>query len=108
MRRFPLWLLVFLLLPVMATPQGTKRAIPPGIKEAEKVSNRPLDPPVETRSKEFNVVRVKQEAEELRTLANGLPDQIQQVTNNQLPKDLSDNLKRIEKLAKHLRNEIAP
>ena len=41
-------------------------------------------------------------------LADSLPDQIQQVSNNQLPKDLSDNLKRIERLAKHLRSEVVP
>ena len=51
---------------------------------------------------------MKQEAEELRTLANALPAQIDQVTNNQVPKDLSDNLKKIEKLAKHLRAEVTP
>jgi hypothetical protein len=30
------------------------------------------------------------------------------VTKGQLPKDLGDNLKRIEKLAKHLHGEIIP
>jgi hypothetical protein len=30
------------------------------------------------------------------------------VTKNQYPKDLTDNLKRIEKLAKHLRGEATP
>ena len=36
------------------------------------------------------------------------PRQIDQVTKGQLPKDLSDNLKRIEKLAKQLRSQIIP
>jgi hypothetical protein len=63
---------------------------------------------MEMRTKKINVEQVKQEAEELRRLADGVPAQIQQVTNNQVPKDLSDNLKRIEKLAKHLHSEVAP
>ena len=36
------------------------------------------------------------------------PRQIDQVTKGQLPKDLSENLKRIEKLAKQLRSQIVP
>jgi hypothetical protein len=34
------------------------------------------------------------------------PRQIDQVTKGHLPKDLPDNLKRIEKLAKQLRGQI--
>jgi hypothetical protein len=30
------------------------------------------------------------------------------VTAGQLPKDLTENLKRIERLAKHLRSEVSP
>jgi hypothetical protein len=37
-----------------------------------------------------------------------VPAQIEQVTKNQYPKDLTDNLKRIERLAKHLRTEVTP
>jgi hypothetical protein len=33
---------------------------------------------------------------------------VEQVTHGQLPKDLSEQLKQIEKLAKHLRGEINP
>jgi hypothetical protein len=46
------------------------------------------------RNRKINVDQVKQEAEELRNLADTVPAQIQQVTNNQLPKDLTANLKR--------------
>lgn len=63
---------------------------------------------MEMRSRKLNVEQVKEEADELRKLANGVPAQIEMVTKNQYPKDLSDNLKRIEKLAKHLRSEVTP
>jgi len=106
MRPFPLWICLVLLVPVFALSQTHPR--PPGIATADTLANVPLEKPTENRSKTFDVAQVKQEADELRKLANALPDQIQQVSNNQLPKDLSDNLKRIEKLAKHLRSELTP
>jgi hypothetical protein len=31
-----------------------------------------------------------------------------QISQGQMPKDLADQLKKIEKLAKHLRSEVAP
>jgi hypothetical protein len=79
-----------------------------GIPTGDTAANAPIEKPMEMRNKQVNIQQVKQEAEELRTLANALPAQIDQVTNNQLPKDLSDNLKKIEKLAKHLRSEVTP
>jgi hypothetical protein len=78
-----------------------------GEQQIEKGSQS-VEKPMEIRNKTFDVAQVKQEADELRKLADVLPDQIQQVSNNQLPKDLSDNLKRIERLAKHLRSEVVP
>lgn len=109
MRRFPLWLCLFLLLsPASAIPQGRGRRVPPGYVDAEKHSNPPIEPPMEMRKLRINAEQVKQESEELRRLADGIPAQIQQVTNGRLPKDLSNNLKRIEKLAKRLRTETTP
>ena len=110
MRRFPLWLcilaLLLLIVPVSATPW--QRAKPPGIVAADQQSNQSVEPPMEMRSRKMNVDQVKQEADELKKLADGVPAQIEQVTKNQYPKDLTDNLKRIERLAKHLRTEVTP
>ena len=106
MRLFPLWLCVFLFIPVFAFTQHHPK--PPGITTGDQLANAPLEKPLENRTKTFDVAVVKQEADELRKLADALPDQIQQISSNQLPKDLSDNLKRIEKLAKHLRSEVTP
>jgi hypothetical protein len=41
-------------------------------------------------------------------LSAGIPAGIQHVNQGQLPKTLDEQLKRIEKLAKHLRSEVAP
>lgn len=63
---------------------------------------------MQPQSRKINVEQVKKEADELKTLADGVPSQIEQVTKNQYPKDLTENLKRIERLAKHLRSEVTP
>lgn len=52
-------------------------------------------------------VKARKEAQDLATLANEIPSEVQQVTNHVLPKDLALKLKRIEKLAKNLRGEIS-
>jgi paraquat-inducible protein B len=106
MRQFPLWLCILLILPIAtAFSQHPK---PPGITTADQQSNQPLEPPAEMRSRKVNLEQVKQEADELKKLADGVPAQIEQVAKNQYPKDLNENLKRIEKLAKHLRSEVTP
>ena len=111
MLRVSLWLVVFLALPLSAAAQGTSRQIPPGQVQAGRTINdqsTSVEPPMEMRSKRIDVQAVKQEADELRKLADALPAQIDQVAGNQLPKDLADNLKKIERLAKHLRSEVTP
>jgi hypothetical protein len=106
MRHFPLWLCLTVLLPLCASPR--QRAKPPGITAGDQAANQPIEAPTQNRSRKIDIDQVKQEAEELRKLADAVPAQIQQVSTNQLPKDLPDNLKRIERLAKHLRNEVSP
>ena len=108
MRQFPLWLgmLLLFILPVFASL--VQRAKPTGIVTADQQSNQSIEPPIGTRNRKMNVDQMKQEADELKKLADDVPAQIEMVTKNQYPKDLSDNLKRIEKLAKHLRSETTP
>ena len=102
MRQVPLWLCILLVLPLSQRPK------PPGIRTADQQANQPLEPPMEMRNRKVDVQQVKKEADELKTLADGVPAQIELATKNQYPKDLTDNLKRIERLAKHLRSEVTP
>jgi hypothetical protein len=62
-------------------------------------------PPPVTR-KRVDPAAVKAEADELANLAQTIPAQIDQVEHGMLPKDLAKNLKRIDKLTKHLRREL--
>jgi len=106
MRQFPLWLCVLFLLPISSA--SVQRAKPPGIVTADQQSNQGVEPPLAAPKQKLNVEQVKQEADELKKLADNVPAQIEMVTKNKYPKDLSDNLKRIESLAKHLRSEVTP
>ena len=54
-----------------------------------------------------DVIQLKNEAKELTNLSNALPAQMEQIGNGRLPKELIDTLKKIEKLAKHIRGEVS-
>jgi hypothetical protein len=107
MRSLLLCLCCLLLFPSSLKPQAG-RARPPGIAGADAAANTPIEAPSKAGTKQMNVEQVNSETQELRKLADALPAQIEQVTNGQLPKDLTENLKRIERLAKHLRSEVSP
>ncbi len=88
-----------------ANPMSQRRPVPPGLREGQKQINKPLDPPlIETPGP--NAAKLKQEADELAQLSAGVPSDLAHVARGQLPKDLAEKLKRIEKLAKHLRSEL--
>jgi hypothetical protein len=81
----------------------------PGLREAAKRINAPLDPPAFAPGRGApDPARLEDEAAELARLSADIPAQIQKVNHRLLPKDLNDQLKRIEKLAKHLRSEVRP
>jgi len=68
----------------------------------------PFDPPVSFPKKVAARSQLRDEAAELAKLSAGIPERIDRVSHGQLPKELDGQLKRIEKLAKHLRSEVAP
>jgi hypothetical protein len=94
---------------VISTTGGKQgHPIPPGMREADKQVNKPLEPPLVATRKAPDLAKLKQEADELAHLSAEIPSQLDLVAHGQLPKELSAKLKRIEKLAKHLRSEVAP
>lgn len=87
---------------------GQGRPIPPGLREAEKQVNAQIDePPAKVKHKPADPAKLHQEADELVKLSAVVPSQIDLVSRGQMPKDLAEHLKRIEKLAKQLRSEIS-
>ena len=97
---------VFLLL---STAVAQSRPVPPGIHQADAASaqgQREIPPPASPRSS-FDPAKLKHDADELAALAQSVPTAIDQTTKGILQKDLADKLKRIEKLAKQLRSQVA-
>lgn len=107
MQRSPSCLGVLILLPMLFLQRGPTRPIYAG-SDVKIHATPDAEPPVENRTRQVDVAKVKENSLELRRLADSLPQQIQAATSGELPKDLGDNLKRIEKLAKDLRKEVVP
>lgn len=106
MRILIVFLLILFLMPV-ATPQRTRIPVPVGVREGEKAMEQPVEPPLlSPRFKHTTPAELKQQALALSQLAGMIPAQIEAINRGELPKDFSDNLKRIEKLARHLRAEV--
>jgi hypothetical protein len=74
--------------------------------QAEAKSQRDMPPPMNQRAT-IDPAKLKRDADELATLAQSVPPEVDQTTKGVLPKDLSEKLKRIEKLAKQLRSQIS-
>ena len=80
---------------------------------AGKVSSRPHPPdePIPEglgkAKRRFDARAARKNAQELADLAQKIPGQVDLVSKNVLPKDLSQQLKQIEKLAKSLRSQIS-
>jgi len=86
------------------------RPIPPGIRQADQAdtqSQRDMPPPVNQRAT-VDPAKLRRDADELAALAQSIPPEVDQTTKGVLPKDLSEKLKRIEKLAKQLRSQVTP
>lgn len=83
------------------------RPIPPGVREADRIqAAQNQETPVNPVLHRAAPAELQQQAEELSRLSQQIPGSIQQVNKNVLPKDLNGNLKKIEELAKKLRNEL--
>ena len=93
---------------LLASAQTPRRPIPPGLREAQKAEQQPLEPPLEPQRRVAAPVTLKRQADEFAKLAATIPAQIDQVVQGKLPKNLQDDLKRLEKLARKLRSEVSP
>jgi hypothetical protein len=66
------------------------------------------EPPRDLDSRTFKLQAIHQDAQDLSSLSAQLQSDLQQLQKGLLPKDLAQNLKRMEKLSKKLRQEVAP
>jgi len=72
---------------------------------AEAQFDKSIPPPAYKRQS-ADPTKLREDANELASLAQSIPPAVDQTTKGILPKDLDQKLKRIEKLAKQLRSQI--
>jgi len=97
--------LVFLTIPVLSQQSTMNQRVPGGNWSPPIV--RP-EPPRELNSPAFRLQAINQDAQELSALSASLQSDLLQLRKGMLTKDLTPNLKKMEKLAKKLRQEVSP
>ena len=105
--KFILYLLVLLLVLCAATSAQSRNNWPHPPEPADKSLTVPKTPSTAVRTR-ADSVQLQREAKELLELSQSLQPDIESVNHGLLPKDTIEKLKRIEKLSKHLRGELAP
>lgn len=60
------------------------------------------------KDRHLDIGQLKSDAQELVKMASAVSDQIGHLSNDQAPKELVENLKKVEKLSKHMRGEVSP
>lgn len=78
---------------------------PPQPAVMDAPQTKPSGPKMTSR---IDPLQLQREAGELSDLAKSLPADMDQVGHGLLPMDTIDKLKRIEKLSKHMREQITP
>lgn len=78
----------------------------PAVRVPDTVGGQPGSWPQQGKKRTVDVTELKTQANELITLSQALPPQMEQIGNGKLPKELLDNLRKIEKLSKHIRTEL--
>jgi hypothetical protein len=104
---FTLLFTVFILAP---STSAQTHPIPPGIRQADQTeaqTEKNIPPPASPHVT-VDYAKLKRDADELAALAQSVPADVAQSSKGVLPKDLSEKLKRIEKLAKQLRSRLSP
>ena len=92
----------------VSTAQAQVHATPLGIREAAKAeeqANKNIPPPMVQRSA-LNPEKIQGDADQLATLAQSIPPDIDRTMKGMFPLDLNNRLKQIEKLAKRLRQDL--
>jgi hypothetical protein len=99
---------VLFVLLLSASLTWAQRPIPPGIRQADKTEDqtqRDLPPP-NYRPAPPDMAMLQHDADQLASLAQSIPSDIESINKGLLPKDAIEKLKQVEKLSKHLRSQL--
>ncbi|HZQ70850.1 MAG TPA: hypothetical protein VFA68_20150 [Terriglobales bacterium] len=105
MRALTLTCLLVLLAVSFAGAQHAHRSYPSPPEPAQKTATTSAPATTQTR-RAADPLQLQREAREMLELSQSVQLEIDSLTRGLLPKDLSDKLKRIEKLSKHLRSQV--
>jgi hypothetical protein len=108
MKAGDVFLLVLLFAPLSLAQTPATPTPGPGIRQGERAdaqAQRNIPPPVQRRNS-VDPAQLQRDADALAILAASIPPEVSKASNGILPKDLPDQLRQIEKLAKRLRSEI--
>ncbi len=90
-----------------ASPGYPIQPRPPDKSEHIPTSPDEIAPPNQPKKK-FDAAEAQRNAQEMAALAQKIPAEVEQASKNVLSKDLIQQLKQIEKLAKRLRAQLTP
>jgi hypothetical protein len=82
--------------------------IPPGVRQADQAeaqNEKNMPPPANARAK-VDLAKLSQEADELAHIAQTIPSDVASIQKGMFPRDVIQKLKQIEKISKHLRNQL--
>jgi len=96
---------VFLTIPVLSQQSTMNQRVPGGNWSPTIVKP---EPPRDLNSPAFRLKAINQDAQELSALSASLQSDLLQLRKGLLTKDLTPNLKKMERLAKKLRQEVSP
>ena len=102
------WSVPLLLLIASVEASGQHRPTYPHPPQAANRATVENVQPQTSQRAHVNPAQLQQEVQELSSLAQDLTQDIDAVNRGLLPKETVSKLKRVEKLAKQLRKEIAP
>lgn len=105
--KFLAWYLVVLLLVLCAATSAQSRNNWPHPPAPADKSTTTSQTPSTAVGPRVDSVQLQREAKELLELSQSLQPDMESVNHGLLPKDIIEKLKRIEKLSKHLRGELA-
>ena len=106
--RFLVLAMLLVLAVTAVTAQHPRRQLPVPPEPADPQANAQSSPQEVSPKIHTNAAHLQHEFEELSDLIQNLQRDIDSVNRGLLPKDTVSKLKRIEKLARQLRREIAP
>ena len=100
---------VLFVLLLSASSTWAQRPIPPGIRQADRTEDqtqKDIPPPPNYRPAPLDMAKLQLDADQLASLAQSIPSDIESINKGLLPKDTLDKLKQVEKLSKHLRSQL--